>query len=251
MPKIPQRVFDAFNRATGTATKPNIHEKNVEVNEGIQSLLTRGFARSSRYKIEIEPSKVMRERLPFILANDGMIPTGSEVSSAEFETSDGPGSVNETQGTIGLEKKMTYKTKSFEHIDNQFLRELNFNCEFVSLPGATFSTSDDPLRIGPTKTFPVLQTFERLVIGFISSANMQEFRFFKAWQELIINKKTHVVGYYNDYFASVTISQLDLQDKVSLKMKVKEIYPIQITPIALSYSSGSQVSKFTVSFARR
>ena len=199
----------------------------------------------------------MREAIPGLLANDGMIPTNEEVSpvtptSVYHNALDlyNPGSA--FRGAAGLDDVVVApKPKSFQNIDNKFLRELNFNCEFVSLPGATFSTSDDPLRIGPTKTFPVLQTFERLVIGFISSANMQEFRFFKAWQELIINKKTHVVGYYNDYFASVTISQLDLQDKVSLKMKVKEIYPIQITPIALSYSSGSQVSKFTVSFARR
>ena len=121
----------------------------------------------------------------------------------------------------------------------------------MSLPGATFSTADDTLRIGPARTFPVLQTFEKLIIGFVGSANMQEFRFFKAWQDMIINKNNHVVGYYKDYICSITISQLNINDEVVLKIKVKEIYPFQITPIQLSYASATQVSKFTVGFSRR
>lgn len=137
---------------------------------------------------------------------------------------------------------------------------LLFRAEGTELPGQTLNVfNHQPLGYGNPRQMPSSYTlYPNLGVTFNVSADYREWKFFSAWFDGIVKKPgkgaenrggTHLVNYYNDYVCQIAVVAYNELGDIVYECFFNDAYPVQLSPINLSWSATDSVTTFPIQFA--
>jgi|TARA_B110000977_G_C10945171_1_gene442422 hypothetical protein len=136
-------------------------------------------------------------------------------------------------------------------IGGQEKKEVGYQCNSISFPGRTLTTTDDTNLYGPTRQIVDGFTYGDITAGFYCHNDMREKTFFENWQKLAFNAQTFAVNYYDDYVGTIQIYQLDQKDNRRYGAELVECFPKTISEQKLSSQKASEVQTVDVTFSFR
>ena len=131
---------------------------------------------------------------------------------------------------------------------------LQYLCESVSLPTKGIASNAHDIY-GPPREIPYRETFTEAALSFILDDAFTVKRFFDDWQKNIIDPETGNVNYWNNFVATIYISEVkaalfaDATDKY--KIELREAYPSAVGEIALGHTQGGEILRLSVTFKYR
>ena len=133
-------------------------------------------------------------------------------------------------------------------------RAISLKAEAVLMPGRSVNTqpkSADQLY-GPTRdlvTGPLYADDVTMTIQ--STSGLDERMMLEQWQELAFNKDTYDVAYYNEYVGTLNIHLLDMNDRKTFGLQLRECFPKTITGVNLAYGPNTEITKTNVAWSFR
>lgn len=139
------------------------------------------------------------------------------------------------------------------------ISKFTFRCESTELPGRTVATYDDQ-SVGTTRKHAYDITYNDINLTIIASKDMGERKIFEEWIDNIVNPSGHNAGnarggllkYYSDYAKGLlTVKQLDDKGNNIVAYTMHDAYPIQISPMNLTWAEVDTYQRFTVTMTYR
>lgn len=133
-------------------------------------------------------------------------------------------------------------------------RAISLKAETVLMPGRTVGVqpkSADQLY-GPVReliTGPLYA--DDITMTIQSTSGLDERMMLEQWQELAFNKDTYDVAYYNEYVGTLNIHLLDMNDRKTFGLQLRECFPKAITGVNLAYGPNTEITKTNVSWTFR
>lgn len=137
--------------------------------------------------------------------------------------------------------------------------KFSYRCEAAELPGRTLATVDDT-SFGPTVKFGYDMTYNDITLQIIASEDMVERKLFEEWMDGIVTPtsqnfselKGGLIKYYDDYSGALfSIRQLNDAGKVLARYKLHRAFPIQLSPMNLSWGETDTYQRFAVTISYR
>ena len=150
-----------------------------------------------------------------------------------------------------LARKAQYKVKIFGPKNKSADANLNLLCESIAFPGQNIRSVPDTLRYGPAREHGQGITYGPFTATFVCSSDLREKKYFEWWQRQIINQNTWEVKYYDNYKGTLEISQLDVNDNETYKIKVTEAYPKTILAQDVGYAQVNAYQTIGIEFTYR
>jgi hypothetical protein len=178
-------------------------------------------------------------------------------------TSPSTGQEYTVEGSVNIAGVNWWNSFDGRDINNTF----RFRCEATELPGRTISTSDDQ-AYGPMTKFAYETSYQDVSLQIICSEDMRERAMFEIWMENIINQtdlkggdqsRAGLAKYYDQYASGqVRIYQVGGGGTVK-KPGTKQLarytlynaYPIQMSPMNLSWEEQNTYQRFSVTITYR
>ncbi len=133
-------------------------------------------------------------------------------------------------------------------------RNISLKAESVLMPGRSVNTqpkSADQVY-GPTRDLVTGPLYADEVTMTIQSPNgLDERMMLEQWQELSFSKDTYDVAYYKEYVGTLNIHLLDMNDRKTFGLQLRECFPKSITGVNLAYGPSSEIIKTNVSWTFR
>ena len=101
---------------------------------------------------------------------------------------------------------------------------------------------------GPIEKFPYWSNYNDIDLTFIVDDDMKTKIAFDDWIEYINPTGNFNFNYKSGYAIDITISQYNLQNEISYKVKLIDAFPINMNQLDLDWSSDS-IHKLTITFA--
>lgn len=120
-------------------------------------------------------------------------------------------------------------------------------CEQASLPGMTIASQANR-TFGEQREIVYDRTFDTINLNFILDKEFKVKSYFDLWMDKIINPKSRLVGYYNNYATTISIKALNTQDSMMYETTLYEAYPKTIGAITLD-SNSKDIARLQVTFA--
>jgi hypothetical protein len=136
------------------------------------------------------------------------------------------------------------------------LDTLTFRCEKAEIPGRTIATLDDT-GSGPALKMPYEVNYNDMEITVICSTDMAERDYFEEWMNKIVypgkNARAGLVNYYSNFAKgnSLELAQLGDQGEALITYVLYDVYPIQISPMNLSWEENNTYQRFNVTLNYR
>ena len=133
-------------------------------------------------------------------------------------------------------------------------RAISLKAEAVLMLGRSVNTqpkSADQMY-GPTRdliTGPLYADDVTMTIQ--STTGLDERMMLEQWQELAFNKDTYDVAYYNEYVGTLNIHLLDMNDRKTFGLQLRECFPKTITGVNLAYGPNTEITKTNVAWSFR
>jgi len=180
-----------------------------------------------------------------------------EAKSTSAESQLYPGQKFNLEGSVVSQNGSTW----FRALDGGTLNNtFRFRCEATELPGRTISTSDDQ-AYGPTTKYAYETGYQDINLQIIASEDFRERAFFEVWMENVINQSNLRNGnksnaglskYYSQYATGqVRIFQVSSDRKQLARYTLYNAYPIQISPMNLSWEEQNTYQRFSVTMTYR
>jgi len=124
-----------------------------------------------------------------------------------------------------------------------------FLCEAASIPGQSIGIAPLMYRGRPIKLAGE-RTFDNWQVTCINDTDFGIHNAMESWMQSI-NSKSENSGLVNPlvYTTSMQVEQLDRNGVVLKKYTFQDAWPINISPIQLSFSDNDNVERFSVEFA--
>ena len=131
-------------------------------------------------------------------------------------------------------------------------RAVSLYCEMASLPPVNISTKSFKI-FGPTYQRPFGAEYggEGISLTFHVDRDMQVKKFFDEWTARVVDPKSGLVGYQEDYISTLTLKQLNEQDDVTYELELEEAFPRSVNLLELNNSAQNQTHRLNVLFAYR
>ena len=133
-------------------------------------------------------------------------------------------------------------------------RNISLKAESVLMPGRSVNTqpkSADQVY-GPTRDLVTGPLYADEVTMTIQSPNgLDERMMLEKWQELSFSNNTYDVAYYNEYVGTLNIHLLDMNDRKTFGLQLKECFPKTITGVNLAYGPNTEIIKTNVAWTFR
>lgn len=147
-------------------------------------------------------------------------------------------------------------TKLPSFLSTQFnTSTFEYRCEATELPGKTIATTDES-GIGTTVKLPYDVTYNDINFQIIASEDMMERRMFETWIDNIVypnspSNKGGLIRYYDSYLGTFTVDQFNDSGLTLVRYTLHNAYPIQLSPMNLSWEESNSYQRFTVTVAYR
>lgn len=152
-----------------------------------------------------------------------------------------------TNITEGLASPNKYKVNFSQRDD----RAVSMMCNVAQLPGRSIKTYDNRHYGVPFK-LPFTAEYPDISFSFITQIKFKERQFFDDWQSEVLDPKTGLVGFYDDYKGDIIISHLSSDDgSEDYKIKLFDAYPVSLGEISLGYSMMNESIVSGVTFTYR
>ncbi len=131
-----------------------------------------------------------------------------------------------------------------------------FRCEATELPSRNFATVDQK-TYGPVEVFPVQTFYDKIMLNFICSDDMNEKRYFDDWMDKISSVYGTNEGvkfdfsYKDTYRRNIQIKQLDLTGNFSYGVTLLEAFPVSINSLSLRWDALNSVHKLPITISYR
>lgn len=141
-------------------------------------------------------------------------------------------------------------------------KTFRFRCEATELPGRTVATADEQSH-GPSIKHAYETTYADVNLQIIASEDMRERAFFEIWIENIVNNTSFdqtgtyfgtggLSQYYDDYArGQVRLYQLNDQNKQLARYTLYNAFPIQISPMNLTWEETNTYQRFAITMTYR
>ena len=123
----------------------------------------------------------------------------------------------------------------------------NLFCETTELPGRSIQTNPIKTHGNPIK-IPYNMLYDDVPMVFYVGSDMQEKRFFDAWQHMIVDTYTGDLNYYNEYTSTIKITQLDQKHRPVYTIQLKKAFPMVISPVTLGHGETNNILRLPVNF---
>jgi hypothetical protein len=132
----------------------------------------------------------------------------------------------------------------------EYTRGLDMMCSQTELPGKIINIAEtknngDTWKVGQSVTYGNQQ------FVFKVSNDMIEKDIIDKWMAMVIDPTTHEVGYLKDYSVSITIYQLDMSDRITHAVVLRDAYPVMTNPLTLSNLDQNNVHELMTQFTYR
>jgi len=137
--------------------------------------------------------------------------------------------------------------------------KFSYRCEAAELPGRTLATTDDT-SFGPTIKLGYDMTYNDINLQIIASEDMVERKMFEEWMDGIVTPTSQnfselrggLIKYYDDYSGALfSIRQLNDAGKVLARYTLHRAFPIQLSPMNLSWGETDTYQRFAVTISYR
>ncbi len=136
--------------------------------------------------------------------------------------------------------------------------KFSYRCEAAEMPGRTVATYDEQ-TYGPAIKFAYDITYNDITLQIIASEDMNERKVFERWMDKMVTPVSSrnmysggLAKYYNDYSASrLRIKQLNDSGAVISSSTLYNAYPIQLSPMNLSWEETNTYQRFAVTMTYR
>lgn len=119
-------------------------------------------------------------------------------------------------------------------------------CEQATLPGVALVTQ--PIRTyGENREMVSDRTFENITLTFLVDSKMLVKKLFDEWMSIIIDPRTRLAGYYDQYATTMNIMIQDTESNNTYECELREAYPKIIQAVTLDNNS-KDVMKLAVTF---
>ena len=131
-------------------------------------------------------------------------------------------------------------------------RTVSLFCDAAMLPGMSITTKQLK-SFGPAYQRPVSAEYggDAINLVFHIDTDMRIKAFFDTWMNSIVDPKSFVVAYQEDYITQIEIRQLDENNNVTYSVKLIDAFPRATNMMDLNNSSNNQSHKLSVVFAYR
>jgi len=185
----------------------------------VSEVATRGMAKPNRYEVIITPP-------PCVL---------------NFNTNQSLSAQN-TSGAYTTQKNLGPRVPA----------RVSVFCEQAQLPPSRIITSQQRI-FGPPSFHPQAADYGgdnfSLTFGLDKWYTIKEF--FDTWIDGIVSRETNTAYYQSNYLTTMTVSQLDEEDRRHYTAAFEDVFPIAVNPIQLGADMNNQVSKLVVTFCYR
>lgn len=175
-----------------------------------------------------------------------------------------PFSANEFRSRIGnngVAFKSDFEAKIYGVGSGSLIEDLTFRIEETEIPGRSVQTIDYRDH-GVMRKIGYNAQYADIAITIICSRDLKEKELFDNWQDLIVGNhrnnggsdaeraRQFNAGYYDDYVGRMDIIQYDRLGKKTYHVKLEEVYPLQVSPLQVSWSNP-ELQKLNVTLAYR
>jgi hypothetical protein len=131
-------------------------------------------------------------------------------------------------------------------------RAVSLYCEMASLPPVNISTKSFKI-FGPTYQRPYGAEYggEGISLTFHVDRDMQVKKFFDEWTARVVDPKSGLVGFQEEYISTINLRQLDEQENVTYELQLEEAFPRSVNLLELNNSAQNQTHRLNVLFAYR
>ena len=133
----------------------------------------------------------------------------------------------------------------------------SFRCEKAEIPGRTVATIDDT-GSGPALKIPYEINYNDIELTIICGTDMAERKYFENWIDKIVypargGDNSGLLNYYSSYARGNSLNLVQLGDDGSILIAyvLHDIYPIQISPMNLSWEENNTYQRFNVTINYR
>lgn len=154
---------------------------------------------------------------------------------------------------------------NFAQQSESIKNELIFRVEATTVPGVDMATT--PIRrygIGALEQKPYVPVFNFQDIMIQSDGAGETHSFFSSWLKLVTNFDTrnsidnnsgimsgqtgYEVAYKDDYKTNLTMIAFNMKGQEIIKIKMREAYPISVSPLNMAWSDTASIAKYNVRF---
>lgn len=129
------------------------------------------------------------------------------------------------------------------------IRKTPFLISSSQLPGSNLGVIEQPFR-GRMVKLAGDRVFDDFECTFVNDANMEIRNAFERWHNAINSYNSNTgTGVPEDYFATVTVYQLDTQDNRVKEYTLKYAWPSVVGQVDLAQDSSNVLEIFTVTFS--
>ena len=185
-----------------------------------------------------------------------IVVTGKKLTTTDF-------SISKLRAAIGaIARPNLWQAELFGNFGEENIPEnFRFRCEKAEIPGRTLATIDDT-GAGPSLKLPYETTYSDMEITIICSEDMAERIFFEKWMSYIVGTpeesdlstaRPGLVTFHEDYAGGkkLALTQLDEAGNELITYELKQVYPIQISPMNLSWEESNTYQRFSVTLTYR
>lgn len=142
--------------------------------------------------------------------------------------------------TIGLPTSSKFSVILPNMVDSNNTETVQMLCDGIALPGSNIMTRD--VRIfGEATEMPYGITYPTIMLSFIEDANNSVRKYWHNWMEMVFNKTTRTLGYYNNYAKPIDFETFDRIGTSIFNMKLQEAYPKSIDTVQMQSGNNSIV----------
>lgn len=171
----------------------------------------------------------------------------------------GPNSIDRFKDEIA--KRGIYRPNRFRidinkhpvgfHTDDLFLFASS-----AEIPGVQLSTTE--VKQNPqTHLIPYGRIYTSMDIDFLVDSKFQYRQFFDEWMNLVVNRRTLEVGWYDDFVGEIRVNPLGISDDAQwgenylYPIVLIDAFPITVAAIKVSHDNNNKAATMQVTFAYR
>jgi len=126
-------------------------------------------------------------------------------------------------------------------------RTIALLCDSVNMPGVNIMSAE--VRVfGEVTDVPFGITYPPLQMEFILDHNFSARNYFEDWSQLVMNRATRAIGYYEDYIRQIDVIAADKNGEIIFGVRLFETWPKTISDTILS-SGARDIIRLQVSLA--
>ena len=135
-------------------------------------------------------------------------------------------------------------------LKNSKARAIGLLLNQASIPGRILATNEIA-TYGPLRKAPYRSSYDDIQVSiYCTNDNLFPRDLFEEWQSAIINSQTGRANYFDQYVADIELEQFDDEGNVTFACKFIDAFPVNVSPLALSWESPV-VQNLNVTFAYR